>query len=172
MVAPAKGTGVSPFGTSAYGYGTPVQAPIQGGAVYADARGVQQNTPLLLEPVATGSQSYALVPGSPKLHYIYNSFGRKIGAPDVVHMATLAMATVRGTSIDPNLGHTFADIRKITDSFENDMRSKVDEVFAEMVDRRLIRVESVTTTPGNGSPALVRVMLTDLTTQEPIELSA
>lgn len=171
-ITPSKGTGISPFGTGAYGYGSPASIPVPGGAPRRDARGVQQNATLLLDPVAPGSQSYAMTPGLPKLRHIFDSFGHRVGAPDVVHMSMLAVATIRGTSIDPSLGQTFADIRKITGSFEQDVRAKVDEAFAQMVDAGLVRVEAVQCKIGSGGRAFNTVTLTDLSTNQLIELSA
>jgi hypothetical protein len=171
MVAPNLGTGTSPFGTGAYGYGTAAVAPVPGGLINRDSRGRQQGSLALLQPTSPGGQSYAMTSQSPKIQYVFDEFGRRVGAPDVVHMVILALATVRGTSVDPNIGQRFAEIRKVKDSFQKDMQTRVEEALADLTSRKLIRIDSVTTEPGNGSPAATRVRLTDLSTQHPVDLA-
>lgn len=171
MTTPAKGTGTSPFGTGAYGYGSPAIAVVPGGSIHRDARGMQQNCLALLAPTTPGGQSYAVTPTSPKLSYQFDEFGRRVGAPDVVHVVTLALATVKTTSIDPDLGQSFGDIRKITDSFEQDMRGRVQDALSNAIAQKLIRLDSVTATPGNGAPAFTLVKMTDLATGRAFDAS-
>jgi hypothetical protein len=171
MTAPAKGTGTSPFGTAAYGYGTPPIAPTPGGSVNRDARGIQQNSVALLAPVSPGSNSYAMTSTSPKLQYVYDEFGRRVGAPDTVQMILLALGTIKGTSVDATLGQTFGDVRKVTDAFHVDMKARVEDALSDVVAAKLVTIDSITTTPGNGAPARINVQLTDLASNQTLNLS-
>lgn len=144
------GVGPSPLGGAPYGFGTPAEAPIPGGAINRGADGRQYGSPAIsLDPQTRGQ-------------YVFDEFGRRKGTPDVRHMVTLALATVRGSCVVTTLGHRFREVRKITESYPQEQQTRVEEALDELLRRKLISINSVTVEPRNGAPAVTRVSITDL----------
>lgn len=151
------GVGVSPVGSAPYGFGTPAVAPTPGGAVNRLSSGAQTGSPKLSLDFATRGQ------------YVFDEFGRRTGQNDIEHMVTIALGTIRGTCVVKRIGHRFREIRKITDSFEQEMRVRVEEALALLLERDLISIDDISVTPMQGSPALTRVIITDRATGAQIE---
>lgn len=152
------GAGVSPVGVGPYGFGTPATAPEPGGAVNRIANGTQE-----------GSLAISLDQGT-RGQYVFDSSGRRVGTGNVRHMVILAIATVRGTCCVLDLGNRFSETRKIYDSFVEEQRARLTEALANLVSRKLITIDSIKVEPRNGAPAQTHVLLTDLTTNRPIDL--
>lgn len=143
------GVGPSPLGVAAYGFGTPVEAPIPGGLVNRSPTGIQHGSPKLsLDPATKGQ-------------YVFDEFGRRVGMPNINHMVTLALATVRGSCVVP-IGHRFREIRKVTDAYQQEQKTRVDEAFAPIVGGGFITVDAVLVEPRNGQPAVTRIFMTDV----------
>lgn len=159
MSSPDLGVGISPLGVGAYGFGTPAVAPVPGGKVNRDSRGLQ-----------LGSLAISLEPGT-KGQYVFDEFGRRKGMSDSQHMVILALTEVLGKCIVKDLGARFFETRKIYESFEQDQKQRVNEALAALVARKLIAIDSITVDPGDGSPGETHVILTDLTTQTPINVT-
>lgn len=151
------GLGVSPLGSGPYGVGTPATAPTPGGAVNRGPFGLQYGSPLISEDPATRGQ------------YVYDEFGRRVGQPDGEHMVTLAMRTKRGSCCVQSLGQRFDEVRKITDSFENEQKAYTQEAFAGLVSRKVVEIVSVKADGRNGMPSKTKIALRDLTNKNPID---
>lgn len=153
------GTGISPMGTQPYGFGTPAVAPTPGGAVNLIPTGVQLGSlALSLDPATRGQ-------------YVFDSHGRRIGMSDVSHMVILAMLTVRGSSCVQNLGQRLIEIAKVTPTVGADIRQRVEEALSDLVARGFVRIDSMVSDPRDGHPAQTRVHLTDMTTEQPIDIA-
>lgn len=160
MTTPNLGTTYSPFGVAPYGSGTPATAPVPGGSVNRSLTTGRQlgSLALTVDPLAAGQ-------------YIFDSFGRRAGMPDAQHMVVLALRTVKGSSVDQDLGQTFAEIRKVTDAFQQDMQSRVQDALSTLIEKKLVRLDAVVAEPGRGQPSFTRVLLTDMTTDTALEFS-
>lgn len=149
-----RGLGTSPLGVGPYGFGTPATTPTPGGGVQRDADGQTQGSLAL----STSGQ------------YVFDAFGRRMGAPDVRHMVTLAALTVKGSSVDPKLGQTFFESRVVSPTFTQDQRARVEACFKDLVDRGLVTIDKISVEPGNGMPSVTRVTLIDQTNKKPIDI--
>jgi hypothetical protein len=152
MTSPARGLGSAPLGLAPYGYGMPAVAPIPGGAVYQDEQGITRGGRKLSREPATAGQ------------YVYNSLGRAEGMPDVQQMMTLAVLTVRGSSIAKRLGSRFFEARYVTPNLQQEQEANVTEAFQDLVSKGLVTIDEVIVEPGNGMPTLTRIRATDLST--------
>lgn len=156
-MASGTGAGSSPLGTGAYGFGTPTTAPTPGGAINLDSRGRQLGSPMIsLDPATKGQ-------------YVFDSFGRRVGEEDVPHLITLASLTLKQSCVVQDLGQRFFETEKITDTFQAEQETRVQEAFGGLVSRGLIRIEKVITDGSTGHPAKTHVILTDLTNNKPID---
>jgi len=164
MVAPSRGMGVSPFGLSAYGYGTPVVAPIPGGAVYRDDHGVIRGS----RKLKFGDRS-SLLPIRTGAKYEYDSYGRAKGMPDVQHLVTIAALMVKGSSVAKDIGNRFYEARYVTPNLQQEMEARVQEAFKPLIDQEFIRIDSITVEPNGGMPTVTRVRITDLTIELPLD---
>lgn len=156
---PSLGAGISPMGTGAYGYGTPAVAPTPGGTVNRDSRGNQLGSPAISTTPGTAGQ------------YIFDSFGRRMGMPSVQQLVILATATIKGTCCVADLGNEFFNADKITDSYESDQKARVQECLKDLVQRKLIEINSIFTVKLQDMRVYTRVHITDLTTLNPIDLA-
>lgn len=145
------GAGVSPVGVASYGYGTVATAPTPGGLVNRLNNGTQTGSPLISLDLGTRGQ------------YVYDAFGRRKGQPDVEHMVTLALGTVRGSCIVP-IGHRFREIRKVNENFDQEMKTRIEEALSPLLEQNLIAINGITVQPMRGQPSVTRVHLTDKTT--------
>jgi hypothetical protein len=163
MTSPNLGAAYAPFGGlgAPYGFGTPAVAPFPGGSVNRSVATGRQ----------LGSLALSIQVGVSAGQYIFDEFGRRTGMPDAQHMVILALRTIKGSSVDPELGQNFGEIRKITDSFQQDMQSRVEEALAALVAQKLIRLDAVVTNPARGMPASTRIFLSDLTTETALEFA-
>lgn len=152
------GAGISPLGTQPYGFGTPATAPTPGGLVNRIPNGTQDGSVAISLDNATKGQ------------YVYDEFGRRKGMGNVSQMVILAVTMIRGSSCVLDLGNRFAETRKIYESFVEEQKSRVGEALSGLVSRGLITIDSITVEPKRGQPADTRVLLTDLTTNLPIDI--
>jgi len=164
MVAPSRGMGVSPLGLAAYGFGTPAEPPIPGGAVYRDDHGVIRGSRKLQFADRT-----TLLPFRAGAKYEYDDFGRAKGMPDVQHLVTLAALMLKGSSVVKELGNRFYEARYVTPNLQQEMEAHVNEAFKSIIDQGLMRIDSITVTPGVGMPTITRVRITDLTTERELD---
>lgn len=151
------GAGPSPLGVAAYGYGTPAEAPVPGGLINRGSDGKQYGSPALSLETGTRGQ------------YVFDEFGRRTGMQDVRHMIILALSTVRGSCVVQTLGHRFRELRKVTDQYPQEQKTRVEEALEPLVQRKLISIDDITVEPRNGQPAVTRVLVTDLSNGTVIE---
>ena len=130
----------------------PAVAPVPGGAVYQDEKGVVRGSRKLSREHATLGQ------------YVYNSLGRAEGMPDVQQMVTLAILTIKGSSIAKRLGSRFYEARYVTPNIQQEQEANVTEAFQDLVGKELVRVDEVIVEPRNGMPSITRIRATDLST--------
>lgn len=159
MTTSSSGVGNFGFGIGPYGFGTPAVAPTPGGLVNRGVNAQQY-----------GSLALSLAQET-KGQYIFDSYGRRTGMPDVAHMAILALRTELGSCIVQGLGNRFKDTAKITESFEGDQRNRVEEALSDLVGRKLITIDAVFVDGADGKPAVTRITLTDLSSKNPVDLA-
>lgn len=143
------GVGPSPLGVAPYGFGTPAEAPVPGGLINRAPTGIQHGSPKLSLDAATRGQ------------YEFDEFGRRVGMPNVNHMVTLALATVRGSSVVP-IGHRFKEIRKVTESYPEEQKTRVLEALSPLLEGGFITVEAILVEPMQGHPSATRIFMTDV----------
>jgi hypothetical protein len=151
MTTPSRGLGNAPFGVAAYAYGTPAVAPEIGGRVYRGTDGVVYGSRKLSSTVGSVGQ------------YVYDSFGRAIGAPDVEQLVTIVVLMIRDSSVVKGLGHRFYEARYVTPSYPQEQETRVREAFADLVAKNYVRIDRIKVEGRNGMPAITRVQLHDLT---------
>jgi hypothetical protein len=158
LTAPVRGLGGSPLGAGPYGWGTIATAPTPGGGIYRGPQGQQYNSRAISVERATLGQ------------YIYDEFGRAVGGPDVQQLVILAAKTDLGSAAVQDLGNTFGETRFVGDDFAAQQTARANETFKDLVDRGLVRIDSIEVDGGGGLPAVTTVHLTDLTTGNPIDV--
>lgn len=155
----SKGFGVSPLGVGAYGFGTPATTPTPGGKVNKNAAGKQLGSLKISTDLATKGQ------------YVFDEFGRRVGAPDVEHMAILALTEVVGKCIVKDLGNRFFEEDKVYENFQQRQTQRVNDALANLVTRKMLTIDLISVEPGDGHPSVTKVRITDLTTNLPIDLT-
>jgi hypothetical protein len=152
------GFGNSPLGVGAYGFGTPATAPTPGGKVNRDATGKQLGSLAISVEQSTRGQ------------YIFDEFGRRTGVPDAHHLAILALTEVKGKCILKTLGNEFFQERKVYENFKESQTQLINDALSDLVTRKVLTIDAITVEPGDGHPSITHVLLTDLTTNTPIDI--
>ena len=124
------GLGRSPLGTGPYGYGTPDAAPATGGDALTGDNG-QRFGSRRIDPV-TGQ-------------YVFDDWGRAVGAPDMHQMVYLAVATTLGSSTDPTLGNDVRSIQDITANHAQRVEAKLRAALEHLTADGRIAIVSVDT---------------------------
>lgn len=149
MSAP-MGFGWHPWGHAPAGYGTPGSQQTYKPAVFIDKNGYQADGPAI-DP-ATGD-------------YILDASGQKVGQWSVEHMVYLALRTKLNSSIVRGFG--IASWPKTIDqTIQARAQSIVTAAMKSLVDRRFVRLDSVTVKRRGTNGVYVQVLWTDLTRQK------
>lgn len=146
------GTGVSPAGAAAAGYGVPDAASVPNNAILPAAITGFPQTGRYLNP-QTGD-------------YQFTSDGRLMGMDTVPQLVTIALKTIRGSSAIPTLGQTFSQIQEKGPSFLAQMTAACNMALADLVKRNMVQIKRVFTQeyPSNPDAGVVWLKWTDLTT--------
>lgn len=144
------GLGNSNFGSGPYGYGTPQGAPTRPGQIFSDPS---------TGTVGTGRK---IDPGTRQ--YVFGDDGRISGQDSVPQRVYLAYATVKGSSIMPELGETFSEVQTIGDDFVEQMTQRAKEPVQAMIDAKELEIVSVSIDRFGPSGASIEVRWVDLTT--------
>jgi hypothetical protein len=146
------GAGYAPAGTSSAGYGVP------------DAAAVPNNA--ILPAILTGLPQTGRYINPQTGDYVFTSDGRLMGMDTVPQLVLLALTTTLGSSALPALGETFTLIREQGPNFGQQLTATVNAALADLVRRKFVKVNSVTTqqSPSNPDAGTVLVKWSDLTT--------
>lgn len=144
------GWGTSPWGTGAYGLGTPVTAA------------APPDGPAGSRYINPASRDYQLD----------SSTGQLAQMPPVRQRVLLTVMTVLGSSsVNPAIG-TRAP-RKMGTQFEAQTRASVRSAFHQMTDvEKVIRIDRIDVERGAGGRARTTIVYTDLTTEEQDQVTA
>lgn len=123
------GFGISPYGTTPFGLGTPAVAATVGGKLLNDAATGTQSGSRFLDPV-TGD-------------YVVDGFGRIKGMDDLRQLVLLRVKTTIGTSTMTTLGNTLKSIDRITNNIDRRVDSILRASLQDIVDGGLIEVTEV-----------------------------
>ena len=143
-----SGLGDSGFGSAPYGIGTPNTTAGNTGKVLVDDYGTQQGSRYL--------NQYTRQPE-------FDSNGNMKGQPNVHHLVTLALLTVRGSSADPDLGMAAAS-GVIGNNFVAEREAAIRQALDRLVKAGL--VEILTIKIKSRKPVLIATTWRDLTTTQ------
>jgi hypothetical protein len=143
------GLGRSPLGTGPYGYGTPDPAPATGGEALTGDNGRR-----------FGSRRIDPVTGQ----YVYDEWGRAVGAPDMHQMVYLAAKTTLGNAVDPTLGNDVQSIKDITDNHAQQVEAKLRAALEHLTSDGRIAIVGVETRRTGETRTATVLRWRDLTT--------
>jgi phage baseplate assembly protein W len=146
------GFGTVPLGVGPYGVGTPATATdTSAGKIYRDEK--------------TGDSLGSRKIDTRTRQYVFDSYGRIVGMPDVAQLVQIALSTTKGSSVIAGLGHELSSIEDFTTSHAEQVRSTIERALGDLIKRKLVRLNSVDVQRFNQSGAVITVKWTDLTTQ-------
>lgn len=146
------GAGLTPAGSSSAGYGEPGSGALPNNAILPDTQTSFPQTGRYLNPATKD--------------YEFTSDGRLYGMGTVEQLVQLALTTTLGSSCLATLGETFTLIQEKGSNYQQQVASAVGNSLADVVNRNLVQVISVTVQepPSNPDAGFCRVVWTDLTT--------
>lgn len=146
------GAGFAPAGSFPAGYGVPDSAHVP---IDATLPALKTSLPSPGRYVDQTTKSYA-----------FTADGRVQGMGNVNQLVLLAITTVRGSSVLPNLGQTFSLIKEKGTDFKRQVASAINLALSDLVKRSLIRVVSIDVQEPITAPdaAIVNVKWQDVTT--------
>lgn len=149
---PISGAGLQPAGSSPAGTG-----------LYSTA--AVPNNSILPDVITSLPQTGRFINFQTK-DYGFTSDGRLQGGATVPQLVLLALGTMQGSSVIPNLGQTFFQVQEQGPNFVQQMTAKVNTAIADLIKRKLVALRSVTVQqpPSNPDAAAVLIQWTDLTT--------
>lgn len=157
-----RGFGLGPFGVGPWGFGSPAVATSPGGKTLADEGQIQHGSREISNAAETRGQ------------YVFDEHGRHRGMPNVRHMVLLAYTTEQGSAIVRDLGHRFAELRTIGGDFRAQLIDLARLPIQRLLDRGWVRIDDVrirdSATGALKGRVDVTIVLTDLSTNQPIEV--
>lgn len=144
------GFGLAPCGVAPYGFGTPATAPEPGGKLFRDTN--------------TGESRTGRYINARTKDYEYDSYGRATGMSTAQQIVQIALMTDKGSSAVADLGHELASLEDITSDFDRRIDTTIRAALQDAVNRKLIRLDSVTSERMGTNGAFIRVRWTDLST--------
>lgn len=123
------GFGLQKFGTTPFGAGTPIAAPIFAGVVLRD------------DLTGLSSQGRYIDPSTNQ--YVFDSFGRMKGTSEVRQLVYMAAKTVLGSSAQTTLGQSLGDIKTIGPTFAKQVSDKLRSALQPIVDRKLMVINNI-----------------------------
>lgn len=157
MSSSFSGAGVSPFGVGPYGYGTPATTTTPSGTTLQGEQGKQ-----------FGSRLIGYGPDN-RGQYVFDENGMVEGQSNARQLVYLAIATELGSSVIGKLGRGRKP-PKIGANFAQETEEQIRAALADLVDKRIVQIDSVTVLQDYQGRTFTRVEITDLTTQQPITL--
>jgi hypothetical protein len=132
------GAGYAPAGSSSAGYGVPGTASVPINAPLPDAETGLPQTGRFIDPITKD--------------YRFAADGRLYGMNTVPQLVQLALMTTRGASALPALGQSFTLIQEKGSNFKQLLGAKVSEALADLVNRKLVQIVSLTVTEPASNP--------------------
>lgn len=146
------GMGGSRFGSTPYGYGSIVPAPIPGGVIFRQTIDGTSQGSRFIDPVLK--------------QYVFDQYGRALGMPNVVQLVQLALTTVKNSSAQAGLGFDQSLFSTIDQTTPKRADAAVRSALSDLVTQNLVSIISITTNVqvNTLSRLLIAVKWTDLTT--------
>lgn len=127
-INPPKGWGLFPWGKSPWGYGQPAS--------------INKRKPgTLLKP--DGSQGNARLIDQNTRDYVISDDGKFVGTGELQHKVFLALFTIRGSAIVPELGQSFSNIKTITPNLQVKVEDEVRQALSSLIQAGLVSLISV-----------------------------
>jgi hypothetical protein len=148
MTTTFTGAGLSQFGTSYAGYGTPTTTNPVNKTILIGNYGIAGQT-RFINPI-TGD-------------YEFNANGRIIGGNGIQQLVYLALVTVRGSSAMLTLGQSFTNIQVIGSNYITFVKGEVNKALKDLIDQKKIELVDVTVDTSN-TTSRIRIKWRDLAT--------
>lgn len=141
------GAGVSPFGTTFAGTGSPAQQNIKR-LIWKDIYGNQQNA-RLIDPITRD--------------YSFDEYGYSMGMTDIQQLVYLALVTTKNSSIISNMGVDYYNSQVIKSNYITQITEDVNQALKTLINERKVILNSVNVAKNGPNQLMVVVKWTDAT---------
>lgn len=139
------GFGLSGFGNSIFGFGTPGSTNSSTAKIFIKSNGTRGNA-AKIDP-QTGD-------------FILDDAGNVVGDDSINQMVYMALRTTKNTSVLLNFGIDISKIRTITDNVKMKFQLAVNDAVKHLTDKRLITILSVDVISILNMPTSLQVVVT------------
>ena len=143
------GAGVSQFGTTYAGTGTPIHQSYKR-RIWKDQFGNLQNA-RMIDPIT--------------MDYVFNEFGYSEGMSDIQQQVYLALITAKNSSIILTLGLSYYNTQVIGTNYQYQIEEDVNQALYSLIKDKKVLLNSVEVKRNSTNQLIVDVKWTDLTKQ-------
>ena len=145
------GFGLSPFGTSIFGYGTTTSLNSSTAKLFLKSDGSRGNVAKI--DAVTGD-------------FVLDEFGNKVGDDSVNQMMYLALRTSKNSSALLNFGIDLSSIKTITDGVNLKITLFINDAVKHLTDKNLVSIENVIIERTKDTGLAINVKWKNLTSNE------
>jgi len=147
-MATYTGAGLSYFGTSYAGYGSPATVVTTNKKILIDDYGRNGNV-RLIDPITQD--------------YRFNDNGYAVGGDGIQQMVYLALLTLKNSSVIANFGQAFSNLKVIGDQYKSQIESEVNSALKALIDRKWIAVQKIDINRSSTNQIRIRISWINLT---------